>query len=87
VPGGSFFGSGGYHHHLAANTWNSRGAPVRIGPTTGLASVEIIASEPAHLDAIATRAERVALVVGGQPSRFSLTDPWGTSLTFLNAEV
>jgi catechol 2,3-dioxygenase len=87
VPGGSFFGSGGYHHHLAANTWNSRGAPVRIGPTTGLANVEIIAADPAHLDAIAKRAERAALVVKGQPSRFSLSDPWGTSLTFLNVEV
>jgi catechol 2,3-dioxygenase len=87
VPGGSFFGSGGYHHHLAANTWNSRGAPVRTGPTTGLAYVEIIAADPAHLAAIATRAERAALVVEGQPSRFSLSDPWGTSLTFLNAEV
>ena len=82
VPGGSFFGSGGYHHHLAANTWNSRGAPVRTGPTTGLVNVEIIAADPTHLAAIATRAERAALVVGGQPSRFSLSDPWGTSLTF-----
>jgi catechol 2,3-dioxygenase len=87
VPGGSFFGSGGYHHHLAANTWNSRGAPVRTGPTTGLANVKIVAADPAHLDAIATRAERAALVVEGQPSRFSLSDPWGTLLTFLNAEV
>jgi hypothetical protein len=52
-----------------------------------LANVEIIAADPAHVDAIATRAERAALVVEGQPSRFSLSDPWGTSLTFLNAEV
>jgi catechol 2,3-dioxygenase len=87
VPGGSFFGSGGYHHHLAANIWNSRGAPVRTGPTTGLANVEIIAADSAHLAAIATRAERAGLVVEGQPSRFSLSDPWGTSLAFLNAKV
>jgi catechol 2,3-dioxygenase len=85
VPGGSFFGSGGYHHHLAANTWNSHGAPVRTGPTTGLANVEIIAADPAHLALIATRAEQAGLVVEGKPSRFSLSDPWGTSLTFLNA--
>jgi catechol 2,3-dioxygenase len=87
VPGGSFFGSGRYHHHLAANTWNSRNAPVRTAPTTGLANVEIIAADPARLAAIATRAERGGLVVEGQPSRFSLRDPWGTSLTFLDAEA
>jgi catechol 2,3-dioxygenase len=86
APGGSFFGSGGYHHHLAANTWNSRGAPVRTVPTTGLANVEIIAADPAGLAAVATRAEQAGLVVEGQPSRFSLRDPWGTSLTFRNAE-
>jgi catechol 2,3-dioxygenase len=84
-PGGSFFGSGGYHHHLAANIWNSRNAPVRTEPTTGLANVEIIA-DPARLAAIATRAKQAGIVVEGQPSRFSLRDPWGTSLTFLNAE-
>ena len=39
LPRGSFFGSGGYHHHLAANIWNSRGAPAQTEPSTGLADV------------------------------------------------
>ncbi|WP_138470250.1 VOC family protein [Poseidonocella sp. HB161398] len=41
-PGALFFGSGGYHHHLAGNIWNSRNAPVRQFPATGLAAVEIL---------------------------------------------
>jgi len=41
-PGAVFYGSGGYHHHLATNIWNSRGAGVRIEPSTGLADVEIV---------------------------------------------
>lgn len=41
-PGGSFFGWGGYHHHLAANIWNSRGAGPRSYPSTGLAEVELL---------------------------------------------
>jgi catechol 2,3-dioxygenase len=85
APGGSFFGSGRYHHHLAANIWNSRNAPVRTA-TTGLANVEIVAADPTKFAAIATRAEQAGLVVEGQPSGFSLHDPWGTSLTFRNAE-
>jgi catechol 2,3-dioxygenase len=42
-PGAVFYGDGGYHHHLATNVWNSRGAGARSYPATGLASVEIVA--------------------------------------------
>ena len=41
-PGATFFGSGGYHHHVATNIWRSRGAPVRPEGTTGLAEVRLI---------------------------------------------
>ncbi len=42
-PGAVFYGDNGYHHHLATNIWNSRGAQARTYPATGLAEVEIIA--------------------------------------------
>ena len=72
-PGGIFYAAGSYHHHIATNIWNSRGAPVRT-PSTGLAEVEILAP-PETLDAIGTRA--------GQPAdaRLTLLDPWGTPIT------
>ncbi|MDB6453260.1 VOC family protein [Falsirhodobacter sp. 20TX0035] len=41
-PGGTFFGWNGYHHHIATNVWNSRGAVPRSFPSTGLAEVEIL---------------------------------------------
>jgi catechol 2,3-dioxygenase len=68
-PGAAFYGSGGYHHHLATNVWNSRGAGPRT-PSTGLTSVEILA-EAASVAAIAAK-------TGGQTT---LTDPWGTRFT------
>jgi len=46
-PGAVFYGDGGYHHHLATNTWNSRGAAARTYPATGLANVEIVAPDKA----------------------------------------
>ena len=67
-PGGSFFSSGGYHHHLAANIWNSRGAPVLEQPATGLADVLIVA-DPARAAALAISAPT------------TLHDPWGTAMT------
>ncbi|KKM80920.1 hypothetical protein LCGC14_1335050 [marine sediment metagenome] len=45
-PGAAFFGSGGYHHHLAANIWASDGAGPRDLPATGLAEVEILTEAP-----------------------------------------
>lgn len=67
-PGAAFYGAGGYHHHLATNIWNSRGAGPRNFPSTGLADLEILV-DPAPLAAL--RAKLPA----------ALTDPWGTPIT------
>lgn len=40
-PGAAFLASGGYHHHIAANTWSSRGAGPRDPARTGLAYVRL----------------------------------------------
>ena len=66
-----FLSSGGYHHHLGANTWNSLGAHRRDVPSTGLADVELRA-EAARLDAILA-------ITGGADQ---VTDPSGTSVLF-----
>lgn len=43
LPSAGWFGSGDYHHHLAANQWQSEGAGLRTEGSTGLASVELLA--------------------------------------------
>jgi len=68
-PGAAFYGAGGYHHHLATNVWNSRGAAPRT-PSTGLTAVEILADAPS-LAAIKAKAGRTT----------DLTDPWNTRIT------
>lgn len=72
--GATFYGSGGYHHQLAANIWNSRGAGPRPERATGLAEVELLV-DPATLDAIAARASDA-----GGPDGRTLHDPWGTAI-------
>ena len=64
IFGASFFGSGGYHHHLAGNIWNSRGAGLRSKDATGLAEV-VLDADQSVLDAL---------------PRHDLTDPWGTRI-------
>lgn len=67
-PGASFLSTGGYHHHLGANVWNSRGAGVRTYPSTGLAELELRADD-APYQAL------VARLGTDRP-----TDPWGTEI-------
>lgn len=52
LPSARWFGTGGYHHHLAANQWQSQGAGQRSKGSTGLAGVELLAQtgtlKPGH---------------------------------------
>jgi catechol 2,3-dioxygenase len=45
APHAVFMSSGGYHHHLAVNTWMSRGAGRRDPRALGLAEVELHAMD------------------------------------------
>ena len=40
-PGAAFLSSGGYHHHIAGNSWSSRGAAQRDASRTGLAYLRL----------------------------------------------
>lgn len=80
-PGASFYGSGGYHHQLAGNVWNSRGARRRPRGTGGLDAVEIIVRDAADIAAIAARADAASIAVNPTENGMSLQDPWGTTIT------
>jgi catechol 2,3-dioxygenase len=77
-PGATFYAAGGYHHHIATNVWNSRGAGPRAYPSTGLADVEIVL-QPGLRDAVASRSGRPANAPASDA--LSLRDPWGASLS------
>jgi catechol 2,3-dioxygenase len=68
-PGAAFYGSGGYHHHIATNVWNSRGAGPRAQPSTGLTEL-VLAVDPS---------ERAAILSRNGSDR--MRDPWGTAVT------
>lgn len=72
-----FYAANGYHHHIATNIWNSRGAGERAQPSTGLAEMEIRLS-PDRLESIRSRA-------GAASGPLVLQDPWGTRLALIPA--
>lgn len=77
-PGATFLSNGRYHHHVAVNVWESQGSARRPGTTTGLVSVELIATQAAAFDATAER----LLAAGGkrQGDRIAADDPWGNQI-------
>ncbi len=68
-PGALFYGSAGYHHHIATNVWNSRGAGPRSSPVTGLAELALAVDPSARAEILAK---------GGAEQ---MADPWGTKVT------
>jgi catechol 2,3-dioxygenase len=84
-PGASFLASGGYHHHIAGNVWNSRGAGPRQPGEAGLATFEIVARDAVDLDAMRGR----MLAAGGHQSGSGATveDPWGNRLVLVPARA
>lgn len=80
-PGASFYGSGGYHHQLAGNVWNSRRAGTRPKGMAGLDAVEIVVRDAADIAAITARAESAGLDTTRKAGGLTLHDPWGTAIT------
>lgn len=79
-PGALFAAAGGYHHHVAMNTWNSGGAGPRAA-SLGLADVAITVPAREDLDALAARLKRAGLQHADAGRAITVNDPWGTPVT------
>ncbi len=80
-PGASFFATGGYHHHIAANIWNSRGAGARTDDMMGLSDYTLRFNDKAALDAAVAGLDRLDIRHDRRDGGVSLKDPWGIGLT------
>ncbi len=79
-PGALFASAGGYHHHVAMNTWNSRGAGPRAA-ALGLGDVAITLPTREDLDAVAARLAGRGIAFADTGAAIEVADPWGTSVT------
>jgi catechol 2,3-dioxygenase len=77
MPGQALFVSaGGYHHHMAMNTWNSRGA----GPrqlALGLGRVDIEVPSTDDVDALSERMRHYGVQTRDDGQSVAVDDPWG----------
>ncbi|WP_062464411.1 VOC family protein [Demequina soli] len=79
-PGALFASAGGYHHHIAMNVWNSRGAGPRAA-SLGLGDVSITVPSRADLDALGVRLSERRIPFAADGRSVTVTDPWGTQVT------
>lgn len=79
-PGAHFYATGSYHHHVAANIWNSNRAAPREGNLTGLQDYTLTFNDRASLDAALAAAERLEVKTTRDGDVWTLTDPFGIGL-------
>ncbi|GGM42546.1 VOC family protein [Promicromonospora citrea] len=80
VPGALFASAGGYHHHVAMNTWNSAGAGPRAAGL-GLGEVAVTVPRRDDLDALTARLGAIGLPFADDGRSVTVDDPWGTQVT------
>ena len=76
---GLFVSAGGYHHHMAMNTWNSRGAGHRLR-TLGLGMVRVGVPGADDLAALDERLHHHGIHPGHDGASLHLADPWGNAI-------
>jgi catechol 2,3-dioxygenase len=79
-PGALFASAGGYHHHIAMNTWNSRGAGPRAA-RLGLGNVAVTVPGAEDISALRARLTARSIPFTGNSRTISAHDPWGTRVT------
>lgn len=80
--GAVFYSAGGYHHHLATNTWQSDGAGMRPD-AAGLRAITVAVPEASDLDALAQRLTDADIAHEARDGIVVTADPWGNAVRFV----
>lgn len=80
-----FVSAGGYHHHMAMNTWNSKGA----GPrqlALGLSRIDIAVPNADDLGALGERMSHHGIQTRDDGRAVTFDDPWANTITVRTAD-
>ncbi len=76
----AFFGAGGYHHHVGANTWHSRGASPPPPGSAALRHATIVLPDAAERDRVAGRIADTGQEPEAHSGGVLVRDPSGINL-------
>ncbi|NLG20011.1 MAG: VOC family protein, partial [Actinomycetales bacterium] len=81
-----FVSAGKYHHHMAMNVWNSRGAG-RRQRTLGLGQVDIIVPTADEVGALTERMKHFGVQTRDDGRTVSFDDPWANLINVRSADA
>ena len=81
-----FVSAGGYHHHMAMNVWNSRGAGPRM-PALGLGQVDLALPDADALGELGERLTHSGTQVVDDGRTLMFKDPWNNTIRAESATV
>jgi catechol 2,3-dioxygenase len=77
--GAIFYSAGGYHHHLATNTWQSGQAGARSN-STGLGAFVVVLPGEESLDSLRDRLDEARVPYEAVDDVLAFDDPWGNEV-------
>jgi catechol 2,3-dioxygenase len=80
APSAAFFGAGGYHHHVGANTWRTLGAPPAPPGSAALRDATIVLPTAADRDRVAARVADAGQEPEAVERGIRVRDPAGIAL-------
>ena len=83
-PTAAFVSAGGYHHHLAFNTWRGEGVGPAPPDAVGLRYWTVVLDEDA-LAALRSRVEAAGIEAEELDGGLLLHDPWSNAVTFTSS--
>ena len=75
-PGALFMAAGGYHHHLATNTWSA--GPAATADEARLLEWELMVPIHADVEAAGRNLQNAGYIVDWTADGVAARDPWGT---------
>jgi catechol 2,3-dioxygenase len=79
-PQAAFLAAGGYHHHVGANTWQSRGSGPPPAGTAALRRATLVLPDSGELDVVLQRLQRHGHSVCDSAAGPAVRDPSGNTL-------
>lgn len=76
LPSAAFLSAGGYHHHIAINTWRGTGVGPAPPGAVGLRHWTVLVGKQDALAALCSRAEAAGLEALRKDGAVELADPW-----------
>jgi catechol 2,3-dioxygenase len=84
-PGALFVSTGGYHHHIGLNTWNSAGSAPPAAGAVGLRSFDVRLPDHDELERVLARVSTAGLVTETFDGATVVRDPSGNAVLLRSA--